>query len=60
MASWYRPDPLTRDLIHLINARRHDHSDAELAIDVLQAALAETTDEAARAEILDSLGELQP
>ena len=39
MASWYRPDPLTRDLIHLINARRHDHSDAELAIDVLQALL---------------------
>ncbi len=39
MSSWYRPDPLTRDLIHLINARRHDHGDAELAIDVLQAML---------------------
>ena len=39
MSSWYRPDPLTRDLIHLINARRHDHGDAELAIDVLQALL---------------------
>ena len=39
MASWYRPDPLTRDLIHLINARRHDHGDSELAIDVLQALL---------------------
>jgi len=22
-----RPDPLTRDLVHLINARRHDHGD---------------------------------
>lgn len=39
MSSWYRPDALTRDLIHLINARRHDHGDAELAIDVLQALL---------------------
>jgi hypothetical protein len=39
MSSWYRPDPLTRDLIHLINARRHDHGDAELAIEVLQALL---------------------
>lgn len=39
MSSWYRPDPLTRDLIHLINARRHDHGDADLAIDVLQALL---------------------
>lgn len=39
MSGWYRPDPLTRDLIHLINARRHDHGDAELAIDVLQALL---------------------
>ncbi len=39
MAGWYRPDPLTRDLIHLINARRHDHSDAEAAIDTLQAFL---------------------
>jgi hypothetical protein len=33
MTSWYRPDPLIRDLIHLINARRHDHGDAELAIE---------------------------
>jgi hypothetical protein len=39
MSSWYRPDPLTRDLIHLINARRHDHSDSEAAIDTLQAFL---------------------
>ena len=39
MSSWYRPDPLIRDLIHLINARRHDHGDAELAIEVLQALL---------------------
>jgi hypothetical protein len=34
-----RPDPLTRDLIHLINARRHDHGDADAAIDTLQALL---------------------
>jgi hypothetical protein len=39
MSSWYRPDPLTRDLIHLINAKRHDHGDSELAIEVLQALL---------------------
>ena len=39
MASWYRPDPLTRDLIHLINARRHEHGDPSLAIEVLQALL---------------------
>ncbi|MGH7261788.1 MAG: hypothetical protein ACREI9_14115, partial [Nitrospiraceae bacterium] len=39
MSSWSRPDPLTRDLIHLINARRHDHSDADAAIDTLQALL---------------------
>src|SRR3970282_1954867 len=39
MSSWYRPDPLTRDLIHLINARRHDHGDADAAIDTLQAML---------------------
>lgn len=39
MSTWYRPDPLTRDLIHLINARRHDHGDTELAIEVLQAFL---------------------
>src|SRR2546430_17520623 len=39
MPSWYRPDPLTRDLIHLINARRHDHGDADVAIDTLQAML---------------------
>ncbi len=39
MSSWNRPDPLTRDLIHLINARRHDHGDADAAIDTLQALL---------------------
>ena len=39
MPSWYRPDSLTRDLIHLINARRHDHGDADVAIDTLQAML---------------------
>lgn len=39
MSSWSRPDPLTRDLIHLINARRHDHGDADAAIDTLQAFL---------------------
>lgn len=37
MLSWTRPDPLTRDLIHLINARRHDHGDTDAAIDTLQA-----------------------
>jgi hypothetical protein len=39
MSSWNRPDPLTRDLIHLINARRHDHGDADAAVDTLQAFL---------------------
>jgi hypothetical protein len=39
MFSWNRPDPLTRDLIHLINARRHDHGDADAAVDTLQAFL---------------------
>ncbi|MGQ0812470.1 MAG: hypothetical protein ACT4OO_14770 [Nitrospiraceae bacterium] len=39
MSSWTRPDPLTRDLIHLINARRHDHGDTDAAIDTLQAFL---------------------
>lgn len=39
MTSWSRPDPLTRDLIHLINARRHDHGDADVAVDTLQAFL---------------------
>jgi len=39
VSGWYRPDPLTRDLIHLINARRHDHGDSELAIEILQALL---------------------
>ncbi len=34
-----RPDPLTRDLIHLINARRHDHGDNGAAVDTLQAFL---------------------
>ena len=33
MQNWNRPDPLTRDLIHLINARRHDHWDADAAFD---------------------------
>ena len=32
MLAWSRPDPLTRDLIHLINARRHDHGDTDDAI----------------------------
>jgi len=35
MQNWSRPDPLTRDLIHLINARRHDHWDADAAFDTL-------------------------
>src|SRR6185503_1152869 len=35
MQNWNRPDPLTRDLIHLINARRHDHWDADAAFDTL-------------------------
>ncbi|HJU04562.1 MAG TPA: hypothetical protein VJ692_05370 [Nitrospiraceae bacterium] len=39
MSSWNRPDPLTRDLIHLINARRHDHGDADAAVETLQAIL---------------------
>ena len=39
MLAWSRPDPLTRDLIHLINARRHDHGDTDAAIDTLQAFL---------------------
>src|SRR5689334_21565518 len=39
MQSWSRPDPLTRDLVHLINARRHDHGDTDAAIDTLQAFL---------------------
>ena len=39
MSNWCRPDPLTRDLIHLINARRHDHGDAEAAVETLQAFL---------------------
>lgn len=39
MFSWTRPDPLTRDLIHLINARRHDHGDNDAAVDTLQAFL---------------------
>ena len=33
MQSWSRPDPLTRDLIHLINARRHDHGDLPHLLD---------------------------
>src|SRR6266571_2994963 len=33
MQDWSRPDPLTRDLIHLINARRHDHWDVDAALD---------------------------
>ena len=39
MLSWSRPDPLTRDLVHLINARRHDHGDTGAAIRALQAFL---------------------
>ena len=39
MLGWSRPDPLTRDLIHLINARRHDHGDTDDAVDTLQAFL---------------------
>jgi len=39
MSNWRRPDPLTRDLIHLINARRHDHGDADSAVETLQAFL---------------------
>jgi hypothetical protein len=39
MLGWSRPDPLTRDLIHLINARRHDHGDTDDAIDTVQAFL---------------------
>ncbi|OQW62650.1 MAG: hypothetical protein A4S17_01280 [Proteobacteria bacterium HN_bin10] len=39
MPHWNRPDPLTRDLIHLINARRHDHGDADAAVETLQAFL---------------------
>lgn len=35
MQIWERPDPLTRDLIHLINARRHDHWDVDAALDTL-------------------------
>ena len=35
MQTWNRPDPLTRDLIHLINARRHDHWDVDAALDTL-------------------------
>ena len=35
MPMWNRPDPLTRDLIHLINARRHDHWDMDAALDTL-------------------------
>src|SRR5439155_24697692 len=35
MQDWSRPDPLTRDLIHLTNARRHDHWDVDAALDTL-------------------------
>src|SRR2546430_5021477 len=35
MQNWNRPDPLTRNLIHLINTRRHDHWDADAAFDTL-------------------------
>ena len=45
MQSWSRPDPLTRDLIHLINARRHDHGDTDAAIDTLQAFLEQGREE---------------
>ncbi|NJN36074.1 MAG: hypothetical protein HC794_02265 [Nitrospiraceae bacterium] len=39
MLAWSRPIHSTRDLIHLINARRHDHGDTDDAIDTLQAFL---------------------
>ena len=45
MQSWSRPDPLTRDLVHLINARRHDHGDTDAAIDTLQAFLEQGREE---------------
>ena len=45
MQGWSRPDPLTRDLIHLINARRHDHGDTDAAIDTLQAFLEQGREE---------------
>src|SRR5574338_1713530 len=45
MLGWSRPDPLTRDLIHLINARRHDHGDTGAAIDTLQAFLEQGREE---------------
>src|SRR5207253_11158135 len=35
MQNWNRPDPLTRELIHLNKARRHDDSDADAAFDTL-------------------------
>ncbi|MEC4890047.1 MAG: hypothetical protein RI101_08295 [Nitrospira sp.] len=54
MLAWSRPDPLTRDLIHLINARRHDHGDTEAAIDTLQAFL----EQGREAELLTVLAAL--
>src|SRR5438128_6120786 len=54
MQDWSRPDPLTRDLIHLINARRHDHWDVDAALDTLAALLEQGREE----EILTVLAAL--
>ncbi len=54
MQNWNRPDALTRDLIHLINARRHDHWDADSALDTLAALLEQGREE----EILTVLAAL--
>ncbi len=54
MQNWNRPDPLTRDLIHLINARRHDHWDVDAALDTL----AELIEQGREDEILTVLAAL--
>ena len=54
MQNWNRPDPLTRDLIHLINARRHDHWDVDAALDTL----AELVEQGREDEILTVLAAL--
>jgi hypothetical protein len=54
MQTWNRPDPLTRDLIHLINARRHDHWDVDAALDTL----AELLEQGREDEILTVLAAL--
>jgi hypothetical protein len=54
MQNWNRPDPLTRDLIHLINARRHDHWDADAAFDTLAELIEQTRED----EILTVLAAL--